>query len=192
MTEQDKVTVDDIIGIVKTEEQTNSVEEVRKLRGRGNETAKRFKYNVNKNCIECDGKFVAYVNSVDGFRIANKLTTLAEEKEQLKSENEWLKSIHFANDVLKENKELKQTIQRLKQNIDELLSVDIEEELLKENEQLKTTIQQLRTDNTKQKKLLNTTMKENEHIKQTIKDMINTERTELGKMTLRHLWRQIQ
>ena len=26
MTEQDKVTVDDIIGIVKTEEQTNSVE----------------------------------------------------------------------------------------------------------------------------------------------------------------------
>ena len=34
--------------------------------------------------------------------------------------------------------------------------------------------------------------KENEHIKQTIKDMINTERTELGKMTLRQLWRQIQ
>ena len=61
-----------------------------------------------------------------------------------------------------------------------------------ENEQLKTTIQQLRTDNTKQKKLLNTTMKENEHIKQTIKDMINTERTEIGKMTLRQLWRQIQ
>ena len=42
MTEQDKVTVDDIIGIVKTEEQTNSVEEVRKLRGRENKTAKRF------------------------------------------------------------------------------------------------------------------------------------------------------
>ena len=66
------------------------------------------------------------------------------------------------------------------------------EKLEKENEQLKTTIQQLRTDNTKQKKLLNTTMKENEHIKQTIKDMINTERTEIGKMTLRQLWRQIQ
>ena len=65
-------------------------------------------------------------------------------------------------------------------------------ELLKENEQLKITIQQLRTDNTKQKKKLNTAMKENEHIKQTIKDMINTERTEIGKMTLRQLWRQIQ
>ena len=65
-------------------------------------------------------------------------------------------------------------------------------ELAEENKQLKTIIQQLRTDNTKQKKLLNTTMKENEHIKTTIKDMINTERTEIGKMTLRQLWRQIQ
>ena len=42
MTEQDKVTVDDIIGIVKTEEQTNSVEEVRKLRGRETMAGKRF------------------------------------------------------------------------------------------------------------------------------------------------------
>ena len=33
---------------------------------------------------------------------------------------------------------------------------------------------------------------ENEHIKQTIKNMIDTERTELGKMVLRQLWRQIQ
>ena len=33
--------------------------------------------------------------------------------------------------------------------------------------------------------------KENEHIKQTIKDMMENERTELGKMTLRQLWRQI-
>ena len=49
-------------------------------------TAKRFQYNVNKNCIEEDGKFVAYVDIVDGFRIANKLTTLAEENERLKSQ----------------------------------------------------------------------------------------------------------
>ena len=50
-------------------------------------TEKRFTYNVNKNTIECDGKFVAYVNSVDGFRIANKLSVLAEENEQLKQRN---------------------------------------------------------------------------------------------------------
>ena len=37
MTERDKVTVEDIIGIVHTDESTNSVEEVKKLRGRTNE-----------------------------------------------------------------------------------------------------------------------------------------------------------
>ena len=42
MAKREKVNVDDIIGIVKTEEPTNSVEEVRKLRGRETMTAKRF------------------------------------------------------------------------------------------------------------------------------------------------------
>ena len=37
MTERDKVTVEDITGIVHTDEPTDSVEEVRKLRGRTNE-----------------------------------------------------------------------------------------------------------------------------------------------------------
>jgi hypothetical protein len=43
MSERDKVTVEDIIGIVHTDETTNSVEEVKKLYGRTNE---RFK-NLN-------------------------------------------------------------------------------------------------------------------------------------------------
>lgn len=47
-------------------------------------TEKRFQYNVNKNSIEENGKFVAYVNSVDGVRIANKLNILQKENEQLK------------------------------------------------------------------------------------------------------------
>ena len=34
--------------------------------------------------------------------------------------------------------------------------------------------------------------KENEHIKQTIKDMINTERTEIGKSVLKQLYEAIQ
>ena len=33
---------------------------------------------------------------------------------------------------------------------------------------------------------------ENEHIKQTIKDMMETERTELGRSVLRQLWEAIQ
>lgn len=64
--------------------------------------------------------------------------------------------------------------------------------LQKENEQLKEIIQQLRTDNTKQKKLLNTTMKQNKHTTTTIKTMIDTERTELGKSVLKQLWSAIQ
>ena len=39
---------------------------------------------------------------------------------------------------------------------------------------------------------LNTTMKENEHIKQTIKDMMENERTELGRSVLKQLWEAIQ
>ena len=56
-------------------------------------TEKRFQYNVNKNTIEQDGKFVAYVNSVDGVRIANKLNVLQKENEQLKLEIQKLKNV---------------------------------------------------------------------------------------------------
>ena len=70
------------------------------------------------------------------------------------------------NEVVDLLNEQYETIQRLKQNINELLSVDVEKELLEENEQLKTIIEQLRTDNTKQKKKLNTAMKENEQLKE--------------------------
>ena len=57
----------------------------------------------------------------------------------------------FVEDTCKENEELKSS--------DTI--IDLETEIMN----LKTTIQQLRTDNTKQKKKLNTTMKENEQLK---------------------------
>ena len=97
MSEQDKVTVDDIIGIVKTEEQTNSVEEVRKLRGRENKTAKQFN-------IEFDGHRYFLVIDEDNERCLARLDTridalawlemykmLSEENEQLKNENAKMK-----------------------------------------------------------------------------------------------------
>ena len=40
--------------------------------------------------------------------------------------------------------------------------------------------------------LLQQTQKENEHIKQTIKTMMENERTELGQSVLRQLWEAIQ
>ena len=101
MTEQDKVTVDDIIGIVKTEEQTNSVEEVLKLRGRGNETAKRYNvWDIDGTIFLEDHKEGSYhigqVGNVDINclnDIANRLNDLTEENEQLKCGNKNLKSI---------------------------------------------------------------------------------------------------
>ena len=78
---------------------------------------KRYVYNVNKNTIECDGKFIAYVNSVDGFRIANKLTVLSEENEQLKFElKECLEHKLFSRRELeKENEQLKKEVNELKE-----------------------------------------------------------------------------
>ena len=40
--------------------------------------------------------------------------------------------------------------------------------------------------------LLNELAEENEHIKQTIKNMLENERTELGRSVLKQLWEQLQ
>ena len=92
-----------------------------------------------------------------------------------------------------------ETIQRLNQNVDELLSVDIEEELLKENEQLKQRINVLDDQITAQGIVIegyqNRNQKlfdEKEHIKHTIKTMMENERTELGQSVLKQLWEQIE
>lgn len=92
-----------------------------------------------------------------------------------------------------------ETIQRLKQNVDELLSVNIEEKLLKENEQLQQRINVLDDQITAQAIVIegyqNRNQKlfdEKEHIKHTIKTMMETERTELGKSVLKQLYEAIQ
>ena len=109
MTEQDKVTVDDIIGIVKTEEQTNSVEEVRKLRGRENKTAKRYfkrmweeeYYIFDSNTIsESDFEekleyqnYKAFEDSMLGDEVVNRLNEQHEQIQELQSELNKIK--HF-------------------------------------------------------------------------------------------------
>ena len=73
-------------------------------------TEKRFQYNVNKNTIEQDGKFVAYMNSVDGVRIANKLNVFQKENEQLKKDcsnliddnTEYVSEMNHIKQVIKE------------------------------------------------------------------------------------------
>ena len=64
---------------------------VKVLKGSGGYmTEKRFNFNVNKNCIEYEGKHFAYCNGEQN-KITNKLNELAEENEQLKFENNELK-----------------------------------------------------------------------------------------------------
>ena len=102
-------------------------------------TEKRFTYNVNKHTIECDGKFVAYVNSVDGIRIANKLSVLSHENEQLQSEVSKLTDL-LASEIeknaklLQENNSLKIENMRFKEEIKDLNDVlaRYEEKELKE------------------------------------------------------------
>jgi len=95
-------------------------------------TEKRFQYNVNKNTIEENGEFVAYVNSVDGFRIANKLTTLAKENEQLKQsykefEDECQSTFNAMsrkqNDLYRKNFKLKEENERLRRCINEIYTI---------------------------------------------------------------------
>ena len=97
MTEQDKVTVDDIIGIVKTEEQTNSVEEVRKLRGRENKTTKRFRISqgyTDRFCHDWQN------NQLLNFReTVELLNELHEENEQCKMMIATLRNIILENGI---------------------------------------------------------------------------------------------
>ena len=105
-------------------------------------------------------------------------------------------SVEDVVDLLNEQHE---TIQRLNRNIDELLSVNVEKELLEENKQLKQRINVLNDQITAQGIVIESYQNRNqklfdekEHIKQTIRDMIEYERTELGRSVLKQLWEAIR
>ena len=98
MTKRDKTTVEDIIGIVHTDETTNSVEEVKKLRGRENRTEKRYNvWDIDGTIFLEDHKEGSYhigqVGNVDINclnDIANRLNDLTDENEQLKADKQSL------------------------------------------------------------------------------------------------------
>ena len=99
MTERDKVTVDDIIGLVHTDEMTNSVEEVRKLRGRTNE---RFKL-ADDYLIEYDGDYFDLHKPSDIRSLVTVIKYVTDENEQLK---EQLKELQDFKDNYDKNMEL--------------------------------------------------------------------------------------
>ena len=114
MTERDKVTVDDIIGLVHTDEMTDSVEEVRKLRGRTNE---RFKL-VDDYLIEYDGDYFDLHKPSDIRSLVTVIKYVTGENEQLKKDCTVL--IYHNQDYRKENEQLKHKLKSLNDNFNHL------------------------------------------------------------------------
>jgi hypothetical protein len=113
MAEKEKVEVEDIIGLVKCEP-TDSVKEVRKLRGRDGMTEKRLNIDL-----------------IEDLFVREELIRLYEENEQLKKELHKLKlvnemlSMDFSNsehELLKENEQLKKRNEFLKKQLDRVCS----------------------------------------------------------------------
>ena len=50
-----------------------------------------YSYNVNKNCIEKDERFFAYVNTIDANRIVKLLNEQEKRIKELEQENKQLK-----------------------------------------------------------------------------------------------------
>ena len=112
MTKKDKVTVEDIIGIVHTDETTNSVEEVCKLRGRKNITEKRFTIfgEWHKDCVideirDNTGEYVTIGRVVD----------LLNENEQLKKDATTL--IYANQDYRQQNQNLQKQLDYIQNSI---------------------------------------------------------------------------
>ena len=140
---------------------------------------KRFVASVDESCIVDNLDNKGLYSVVDTVECLNNLH---EENEELKEE------IKDYNDALARLEEKLQRERKSTQQQHQKWSKEAEQQI----QQLKDIIDQLRTDNTQQKKLLNKTMKQNHHLKTTIKTMMENERTELGRSVLRQLWEAIQ
>ena len=117
MSERDKVTVEDIIGLVHTDKPTDSVEEVRKLRGRN----ERFIVDTAGTLIDMVTRDTFdYVSDVVGL-----LNELADENEQLKKDCTVL--VYHNQDYRKENEQLKKRNNNQYNQLTELWQI-IEEE----------------------------------------------------------------
>ena len=89
-----------------------------------------YNYNVNKNCIECNGKFIAYLDSVDGSRLAKILNELTQQIEELNR-------YHKREEILKQSDNIND-LSLFALNLQEKL-----EELKEENKELKKQVEDL-------------------------------------------------
>jgi regulator of replication initiation timing len=128
-------------------------------------TEKRFQYNVNKNCIEYDGKFVAYLNSVDGCRIANYWNGLYKENEQLRHDATIL--IQSNQDYRRENEQLKQSYKEFEDECQSTFNAMSrkQNDLYRKNFKLKEENEKLRTKNNAYIQDIEVFKEENTHLK---------------------------
>ena len=146
-----KTTVDDIIGIVHTDEPTDSVEEVCKLRGRTNE---RFKL-VDDYLIEYDGDYFDLHKPSDIRSLVTVIKYVTGENEQLKNAigyhyEEHKRCVDNYVDKIKEVEKENNSLKLLVQNW-EALDEEKDEQLDKQNQalkKLKKENEQLRKDAT--------------------------------------------
>lgn len=128
MTEKrEKVEIDDIIGLVETDETTNSVEEVRKLRGRETMAEKRFTVKKSGNGLFYrDGDYE--INNTIQFIVETvemKLNQLSDENENLKAGFHREKDIAMklgreCDTLFIKNRELEKKNEKLKKEIEYL------------------------------------------------------------------------
>lgn len=156
----------------------------------------KYQYNVNKNSIEENGKFVAYLNSVYGFRIANKLNVLSKENEQLKASNILLKNeMSWIKDCAywREKEAFNKLFGYYMITVDEYRLMEKENQILiKQQEALQETTLYDAIKYARELEDSNTELyKENMNLKRLIKDAYETERTMLGKSVLKQLLDQM-
>lgn len=169
-------------------------------------TDKRFTINMEDECID-DAKneiFIDFNDKIDFYQLCELLNEQHETIERLKQNVEELLSVSVEKELFEENEQLKQAYTQLKHRHSLLHDVCIDAEcdrdsyrkdivsLEEENEQLKEQNADWETafDNCKHYKEAYGT--EIVKIKQTIKDMMENERTELGRSVLKQLWEAIR
>lgn len=138
MTKKEKTNVNDIIGIIKTDEPTNSVNEVRKLRGRENKFTVYINWRnkekgiTNEVVLKDGGQPIAEITSYeDAWRLRDMLNEYVHQLQQ--QEMEYATTNHR---LAEDNERLRNKINRLHKDFDKLYELCREhytdEEIIKE------------------------------------------------------------
>lgn len=119
-TTKEKTTIEEVIGIVKTDEQTDSVKEIRKLRGRDEKIEKRFTMDDDVGMLDVaccniydNGEFLGTVILSYGVKFCDLLNQ--QHKENKDGDDCYRKLLEKYDKLKEENKRLKHSNEHYKQ-----------------------------------------------------------------------------